>query len=142
MTFSLRGVSISTDGSGRVLITAINPNGDNNETALICRSEIPISGEGVGNWYLHPTEMSTDDGDRILNPVTIGGVLDRGWNRNRDNDSGHRLVRLRRGYDTAEEGVFTCDIPGDVNTPRSVGVYYPSEELSMRISNKFNQLLL
>ena len=52
---------------------------------------------------------------------------DRGWARNRGNDSGHRLVRLRRVSATAEEGVFTCDIPGDDNTPRSLSIYYPSE---------------
>ena len=46
---------------------------------------------------------------------------------NRDRDSGHLLVRLRRFTGTAEEGVFTCHIPGDNNTPRSVGVHYPSE---------------
>ena len=64
MTFSLTGNdSIPTDGSGRVLITDINPNGDNNENALICRSEMNIfSG---GDWFLHPTEMSSDNDDRI-----------------------------------------------------------------------------
>ena len=72
VTFSLTGNdSIPTDGSGRVLITDIGPNVDdyeNNEDALICRSEIPIGipDDGVGDWYLHPTEMSTDhDTDRI-----------------------------------------------------------------------------
>ena len=125
MTFSLRGdVSIPTDGSGRVLITDINPTGDNNEDALICRSERDtFTYSSPGNWYLHPTEMSTDSDDRIV----ISGYPDpRGWGRNRDLDSGHRLVRLWRGSDTAVEGVFTCHIPGDDNTPRSVGVYYPS----------------
>ena len=118
MTISLRGNSIPTDGSGRVHITDIR---DTNEDALICRSGKAISIDG--NWYLHPTEMSTDDDDRIASPP-----LDRGWRRNRDTDSeGHRLVRLRRATATAEEGVFTCHIPGDFGTPVSVGVYYPSE---------------
>ena len=55
-------------------------------------------------------------------------VPDRGWRRNRANDSeDHQLVRLRRDSTTAEEGVFTCNIPGDDNTPRYLGVYYPSE---------------
>ena len=127
MTFSLNGNSIPNDGSGRVHVTAI---GDNDGTALICRSGKTISIDG--NWYLHPTEMSTDDGDpnddnddgdRIANPPP-----DRGWRRNRGTDSqGHRLVRLRRASATAEEGVFTCDIPGDFGTPVSVGIYYPSE---------------
>ena len=52
---------------------------------------------------------------------------DRGWARNRDDDSGRQLVRLRRFTDTAEEGVFTCDIPGDINNPGYLGVYYSSE---------------
>ena len=52
---------------------------------------------------------------------------DRGWARNRGDDSGHRLVRLKRVNTTAEEGVFTCHIPGDENTPRALGIYYPSE---------------
>ena len=51
---------------------------------------------------------------------------DRGWARNGGDDSGHQLVRLRRVSPTAEEGVFTCDIPGDDNTPRTLGIYYPS----------------
>ena len=122
MTFSLNGNSIPTDGSGRVRVTAIN---DNDEDALICRSGKAIS--SIGNWYLHPTEMSTDDGDRIVSGVN--GVPDpRGWRRNRAIDSErHRLVRLRRATDTAEEGVFTCHIPGDFGTPVSVGIYYPSK---------------
>ena len=122
MTFSLRDDSIPTDGSGRVLITDINPTVDNNEDALTCRSEMVTT--NVGNWFLHPTESSTDSGDRIE------GANDRGWSRNRDLDSeGHRLVRLRRVSATAEEGVFTCDIAGDNNTPRALGIYYPSESV-------------
>ena len=131
MTFSLRGVSIPTDGSGRILITEsdINLNGDNDEDALICQSERSISGDGVGDWYLHPTEMSTDSGDRIMNPVNR--VPDRGWKRNRGYDSeGRRLVRLKRASTTPEEGVFTCNIPGDDNTPRYLAIYHPSESSS------------
>ena len=60
-------------------------------------------------------------------PQPSGGN-DRGWVRNRDIDSeDYRLTRLRRVSATAEEGVFTCDIPGDNNTPRYLGIYYPSE---------------
>ena len=125
MTFSLRGDSIPTNGSGRVRITDINPNEDNNKDALICHSE--RNNFSGGNWYLHPTEMSINDDDRIVSGDN-GEPDPRGWRRNRANDSeGHRLVRLRRDSDTAEEGVFTCDIPGDDNTPRSLGIYYPSK---------------
>ena len=124
MTFSLRGNSIPTDGSGRVRVTDI---GDNNGNALICRSGKAISSTSGGNWYLHSTEMSTDDGDRIVSGV------DRGWSGYlSSNSKGHRLVRLRRSSATAEEGVFTCHIPGDFGTPASVGIYYPSESYMHR----------
>ena len=122
MIFSLTGYdSIPTDGSGRVLITDINPNGDNNEDALICRSERNGFSDTFGNWFLNPTEMSTDGGDRLSHSQN-------GWVRDRDLDSDHRRrVILRRSSATALEGVFTCAILDDINTPRSVGVYYPSE---------------
>ena len=112
---TLRGNSIPADGRLFILVTDI---GYSNEDTLICRSGIPLS--GGGKWYLHPTEMSVENDDEII-------VSDsRGWNRTVDNDSeGHRLVRLRRDSDTAEEGVFSCNIPGDNNTPISVGIYYP-----------------
>ena len=125
VTFSLRGDSISNTGDGHVLITDINPNKNG---ALICRSEILLSNirSRRGDWYLHPTQMSTDEADRIKNPTY--SVPDRGWIRYRHNDSeGHRVVRLNRTSDTAEEGVFTCSITGDFNNPRYLGIYYPSE---------------
>ena len=68
--------------------------------------------------------MSTNYSDRIAPTVEP----DRGWHTNRDIDSeGHRIVRLKRASDTADEGVFTCNIPSDFNSPRYLGVYYPSE---------------
>ena len=131
MTLTLRGSSITTDGSGRIVITDINPDGDNDEDALICVSELPVSVSG--EWYLHPTQQTTETSDRMQS------FDPRGWRRNRGTftigptETG-RLVRLRRDdsaamgdNDRALEGVFTCDIVGDTNTPVSVGIYYPSE---------------
>ena len=111
-------------------MTDINPSGDNNEDALICQSEVSFASDdtSLGNWFLHPSQMSTDDDDRILHMVNPNGIPDRGWSRNRDIDpEGHRLVRLRRLTATAEEGVFTCNIPGDNSGPISVEIFYPSE---------------
>ena len=59
------------------------------------------------------------------------GFIGQRWLSSRGREFGHQLVRLRRVSSTAEEGVFTCDIPGDDNTPRSLGVYYPSESSNM-----------
>ena len=130
VTLSLRGNSIPTDGSGRIVITDINPDGDNDEDALICQSERSGS---IGDWFLHPTQQTTETSDRIQSND------DRGWRRNRATvtisaSETLRLVRLIRVDSFASggralEGVFTCDIPGDINTstPVSVGIYYPSE---------------
>ena len=134
MTLSLRGSSIPTDGSGRIVITDINPDGDNDDVALFCQSQLSLS--TGGNWYLHPTQQTTDDSDRIGDSET--GDDPRGWIRSRaeittgTSGSHRRLVRLRRDDSVANggralEGVFTCDIPGDSNTTVHVGIYYPSE---------------
>ena len=132
VTLNLRGGPIPTDGSGRIVITDINPDGVNDEDALLCHSEM-VGLSKVGNWFLHPTQQTTqhttDGSDRIESSDL------RGWRRNRNRDSPsevHRLVRLRRDDSLANgnralEGVFTCDIEGDTNTPVSVGIYYPSK---------------
>ena len=113
LTFSVRGDSIPNDGSVDI--------GDNNDNALLCRSGLPIS--SGGDWYLHPTQQSIDEDNKIVSPPA-----DRGWSMNRDSDSeDHLIMRLRRASDTAEEGMFTCNMPGEFNTPVSVGIYYPSE---------------
>ena len=129
VTLSLRGDPIPTDGSGRIVITDINPHGVNVEDALVCQSEMPTS--ATGDWYLHHTQLTTDDSDRVQNTDP------RGWRRDRaavtiSGSGTHRLVRLRRDDSAASggralEGVFTCDISGDTNTPVSVGIYYPSQ---------------
>ena len=96
--------------------------------SLLCQSNATTDARNA-NWYLHPTheQLSTAVGDRIQSTDP------RGWSRNRGTNSnipGHRLVRLKRHSTiTAEEGVFTCHIVGDSNTPVSVGIYYPSESL-------------
>ena len=123
LTLHLNGYdSIPTDGSGRILITDI---GLVDAGALLCQSDVaPYSGNG--DWYLHPTQLSIAEDDRIQSYMHP-----RGWARNRGlNSNGHRLVRLRRRSITAEEGVFTCHVVEASNTPISVGIYYPSESVS------------
>ena len=120
VTLSLRGDPIPTDGSGRIVITDINTDGNNDEDALLCQSEVFALSDG-GNWFLHPTQQTTDGRFRIV------GDDPRGWHSNRGSHS-HRLVRLRRdgnitSGDRVLEGVFTCDIPVDTNTPVYVGIY-------------------
>ena len=140
---SLRGSSIPTDGSGRIVITDINPDGENDVDALICLSELSLSARG--DWFLHPTQQTTQlttDGS-----IRIASHDVRGWRRNRDTViDDRRLVRLRRDDSIASggralEGVFTCDIAGDRNTPVPVGIYYPSECVKLIIVENHNQLM-
>ena len=128
MVLSLRGDFIPTYGSEQIVITDINPDGDNDVDALICLSVGSITSSiQFGDWYLHPTQQTADISYRIQSTDS------RGWHRNRGGVLNHRqLVRLRRDDSAASvgralEGVFTCDIPGDIKTPVSVGIYYPSE---------------
>ena len=75
---------------------------------------------GNGDWYLHPTEESTEEKDRIKD-------TSQGWYSTKAVDT-NQQVRLRRVVNhTAQEGVFTCYIREDSDTPISVGIYYPSE---------------
>ena len=124
LQFYLTGYdSIPTDGSGRILITDI---GLVDAGALFCQSDVATAA-GNANWYLHPTQLNTEEDDRIQSNDP------RGWARNRGiNSNGHRLVRLKRhSIITAEEGVFTCHVVGDINTPVSVGIYYPSKWIQL-----------
>ena len=120
MILSLNGRNISTDGSGRVNINDIAVG--YGSSALICQSNVITGG---GHWYLHPTEESTEEQDRIKDNS-------QGWfsttTTTSDNNQQVRQVRLRRATGpTAQEGVFTCYIPEDSDTPITVGIYYPCE---------------
>ena len=118
MTLSLNGEEISTDGSGRININDI-PSFTDDGDPLICQSNVAI---GNGQWYLHPTELTTEEQDRIKD-------TSQGWFSTRAITShNNQQVRLRRAVSSsAQEGVFTCYIPEDSDTPVSVGIYYPSK---------------
>ena len=132
--FLLRGDSIPTDGSGRLLITDISlHNGQDStsdEDALFCHStkDVTIIREiDIGDWYIEPYfETTTAYGKKI------DGGNDCGWNSSRAysvNVSGvyYRLVILKRVSKTAVEGNFTCHIPRDSNNKKSLLILYPSE---------------
>ena len=141
--FSLRGRSIPTDGSGRLLITDTSLHNrqsstSNEEKALICRSsrnvgEIKDVSPGVSSfWYLDPevkTTANTISGEKISKESDS-----RGWFRkeghvhvNGEGSPFHRVVRLNRVSETALEGKFTCYITGDSNNNKSLLILYPSE---------------
>ena len=115
MTFSLRGDdSIATDGSGRVLLTAI---GFSRDSSLICESD-QASNKATSDWYINPVSQSTALEDRIVNTES------QGWTRNRNSTNG--ILLIRRRVENPLEGVLTCKIEEDPMSPISVGVYYSS----------------
>ena len=118
MILTLRNKFIPVDGSGRILITDI---GYNSTSALNCSSLDVGAQEGI--WYLHP-DAKTNLFNFAINHSP------RGWYENRD----YHAVRLWRDSGTiAEEGVFTCNIVGDRNTPVTVGIYYNSKSMTVEI---------
>ena len=144
--FFLRGRSIPTDGSGRLLITNISlytkQTSNSDEEALICRSNRHVqelnTSPTTNKWYLDPevvTTTNTVTGEMISEEIIgKGWTDDRGWTVNRDrvhvNGEGspnHRVVRLKRVSETALEGKFTCHITNDSNNNKSLLILYPSE---------------
>ena len=131
--FLLRGDSIPTDGSGRLLITGISLHNGQNSTsdddALFCHAtkDVAMIRElNIGDWYLETDfETTTPYGKRI------DGDNDQGWTRSRSTvnilNISYRLVRLRKVSETAVEGKFTCHIPRDSNNNKSLLILYPSE---------------
>ena len=122
MILTLRNTNklIPVDGSGRILITDI---GYDIRNALNCSSlDVHVDAQD-GIWYLHPTAKTN-----LFNFAI--NYSHRGWYENRD----YHAVRLWRDSGTiAEEGVFTCDIIGDRNTPVSVGIYYNSKSMTVKV---------
>ena len=115
MILKLNGKRLQTDGSDHnILITTITVNGTYHEL-LLCQPELTNITLGNGDsWY--------------LNNGNLNSTGSRGWIQgsvyffNTTN-----IIFLKKVSDTAEEGVFTCHIDGDINPSVSVGVYYPSK---------------
>ena len=134
MEFYLRGESIPTDGSGRLLITDISlHNGSistSDEEALICHSSRDVAELHIlpshGDWYLDSeieSNTTTTSAERITRKDG------RGWTRNRGNSENrqYRVARLKRVLETPVEGKFTCHIPKDDNNNRFLFILYPSK---------------
>ena len=136
--FFLRGRSIPTDGSGRLLITDISlhnrPTSISDEEALICLSSRHV-GElrtlpEYSEWYLDPEVKNTTN--TVSGESISEGSDDRGWMLSRysvrvNGISWHRVLILTRVSETALEGKFTCNISGDSNNVKSLLILYPSK---------------
>ena len=138
--FFIRGRSIPTDGSGRLLITDISLRSrltsTSDEEAVICLSNRHLkelnTSPTTNKWYLDSevvTTTNTVTGERISEESN-----DRGWTVNRgtvtvngEGSSLHKVVRLKRVSETALEGKFTCHITNDSNNNRFLLILYPSE---------------
>ena len=115
MTLQLSGKRLQTDGiDHNILITNITVNGTYHES-LLCQPELTnITLENDDYWYLNNGKLnSTGSRGWIPESVHFFNITN--------------ILFLKKVSDTAEEGVFTCHIDGDINPSVSVGVYYPSK---------------
>ena len=129
-TTILSGESIPTDGSGHLLITDISLTNrqtqTSNDRSLFCHATKDVTmgrDIDIGDWYLQfDFETTTVIGD---------GNNDRGWTRDKGtvyvNGIYYLHVRLKRVSETAVEGKFSCQFPGDSNNNKYLFILYPSE---------------
>ena len=125
MMFFLRSESVATNGSGCLTTTDV---GDSVEDALVCQLSLPGPNLSTGSWYLSHSGgggngTTTAEGDRIAEQGSHGWASDVVIS----GSGSHLRVRLRRVEDSAVEGTFTCDIPGDDSSPRSLYIASLSE---------------
>ena len=140
--FFLRGRSIPTDGSGRLLITDISlhnrQTSTSDEEALICHSSRNVAElhtlANASEWYIDSKMVNTTN---ELSGERIGDDDHRGWTRYRERvgirgkgSPLHSKVKLKRVSGTALEGKFTCHIMNDSNNVSYLLILYPSECLS------------
>jgi hypothetical protein len=124
VTFFLRDEPVVTTNSSSCL--AITDIGDSVQGALVCQSSLP-HGQNLtsGNWYLSSDgghANSTAEGDRVAREDPRGWASDVVTN----GSDGHLLVRLWRVSESAVEGSFTCNIPGDTYSPRRLYIFSSS----------------
>ena len=125
VTFFLRDEAVVTTNSSSCL--AITDIGDSVQGALVCQSSLPHGPNLTsGNWYLSSDDghaNSTAEGDRVAREDPRGWASDVVTN----GSDGHLLVRLWRVSESAVEGSFTCNIPGDTYTPKTLYIFSSSE---------------
>ncbi|CAI8016795.1 hypothetical protein GBAR_LOCUS10288 [Geodia barretti] len=125
MMFVLRDEAVVTTNSSSCL--AITDIGDSVQGALVCQSSLPHGPNLTsGNWYLSSDDghaNSTAEGDRVAREDPRGWASDVVTN----GSDGHLLVRLWRVSESSVEGSFTCNIPGDIYSPRTLCIFSHSE---------------
>ena len=109
-------------------------NGNNFAGSLRAVSELPVADVPYSNAWL------VGDGTSVIGcchadarHIAHSGPTTRGWDTRRETENGLRVHYLRRREQTPEEGYYSCNLEGDINSPRGVYVLYPSEWPSLMI---------
>ena len=123
LTFRLNGMDIPNDNIFRISVTNFTVS-SSNSNGLECRAErTEAQTSEFTNGYLVANGTS---------PIQAGIILyygdpERGWDTRRVVSGNRRFHYLRRRESSSEEGYYSCNIQGELNSPAGLYILYPSE---------------
>ena len=117
-------MDIRNDNMARISVTDFTVSGDF-ENALVCRAELTGTSEFTAGFLVADGDSAIEGGD---GPVILHyGPTERGWDTRRGFSGNRRFHYLRRRQSSSEEGYYSCNIQGELNTPRGLYILYLSE---------------
>ena len=119
-------MDIPNDNIFRISVTNFTVS-DSNSNGLECRSELT---EAETSEYT--TGYLVADGNSAIqsgiDPLIMHyGPTERGWDTKRVVSDNRRFHYLRRRQSSSEEGYYSCNIQGELNSPAGLYILYPSE---------------
>ena len=133
LTFSLNGNSIPTNNISRISVYDLDENGDL-DGSLRAESELPVADVPFSNgWIVGNGTSPISCCQETPGFIPLNGPVTRGWDVEREEETGRRVHYLRRLEQTPEEGYYSCNLQVDINSPRGVYILYPSEWPSLMI---------
>ena len=119
-------MTILNDNISRISVTNFTVS-SNNSNGLECRAERTEAetSEFTNGFLVADGDSPIDGGD---GPVILPyGPTERGWDTRRDVSDNRRFHYLRRRENIPEEGYYSCNIHGELNSPAGLYILYPSE---------------
>ena len=119
-------MTIPNDNMARISITDFTVS-DSNSDGLECRSERTAAEtlQYTAGYLVADGTSPIQAGD---DPIILHyGDPERGWDTRRDVSDNRRFHYLRRRESSCEEGYYSCNIQGELNSPAGLYILYLSE---------------
>ena len=126
LTFRLNGMDIPNDNIFRISVTNFTVS-DSNSNGLECRAERTTAetSEFTAGFLVADGDSPIQSG---IDPVILHyGNPERGWDTRRVVSDNRRFHYLRRRDNSSQEGYYSCNIQGELNSPTGLYILYPRE---------------